>query len=161
MFEWSASFSTQDITTPKASSSSVYYVWQHLKSIGLVTGPGGLFATRLVTESGGLATNPPRYSTLHRGSRQGFVTEGPRQRYVTEGRWGDRHKLPFRVTAIYICLYIYIHIMYRASKGLLHHDSGLPVWTRMVLGAFWDLEAAECMLPDEGFVLMDVKAPSP
>ena len=31
---------------------------QRLKNIGLVTGPGGLFATRLVTESGGLATNP-------------------------------------------------------------------------------------------------------
>ena len=29
------------------------------KNIGLVTGPGGLFAKRLVTESGGLATNPP------------------------------------------------------------------------------------------------------
>ena len=24
------------------------------------------------------------YSTLHRGRRQGFVTEGPRQRFVTE-----------------------------------------------------------------------------
>ena len=48
-------------------------IWQRLKSIGLVTGPGGRFATRLVTESGGPATNPPYdkpiedYSTLHRG----------------------------------------------------------------------------------------------
>ena len=31
----------------------LYYIWQRLKHIGLVTGPGGLFATRLVTESGG------------------------------------------------------------------------------------------------------------
>ena len=75
------------------------YIWQRLKNIGLVTGPGGLFATRLVTESGDLATNPPRdkpiedHSTLHRGLRQGFVTEGPRQRYVTE----DRDKPLFRV----------------------------------------------------------------
>ena len=66
-------------------------IWQRLKNIGLVTGPGGLFATRLVTESGGLATNPPcdkpieDCSTLHRGPRQGFVTEGPRQMFVTEG----------------------------------------------------------------------------
>ena len=37
----------------------VWFKWQRLKNIGLVTGPGGLFATRLVTESGGLATNPP------------------------------------------------------------------------------------------------------
>ena len=48
-------------------------IWQRLKNIGLVTGPGGLFATRLVTESVGLATNPPcdkpieDYSSLHRG----------------------------------------------------------------------------------------------
>ena len=81
-------------------------IWQRLKNIRLVTGPGGLFVTRLVTESGGLATNPPRdkpnedHSTLHRGPRQGFVTEGLRQRYVTEGAGGDRDKSPFRVTAI-------------------------------------------------------------
>ena len=49
----------------------------------LVTGPGGLFATRLATESGCLATNSPcdkpigDYSTLHRGPRQRFETEGP------------------------------------------------------------------------------------
>ena len=75
---------------------------QRLQNIGLVTGPGGLFATRLVTESGGLATNPPcdkDYSTLHRGPPQGFVTEGPRQRFVTEGGRGDRDKPLFRVTA--------------------------------------------------------------
>ena len=54
------------------------YIWQRLRNIALVTGPGGLFATRLVTESGGLATNPPRdkpiedYSTLRRGPRKGL-----------------------------------------------------------------------------------------
>ena len=55
-------------------------IWQCLKNIGLVTGAGGLFATRLVIESGGLATNPPcdkhieDYSTLRTGPRQEFVT---------------------------------------------------------------------------------------
>ena len=84
------------------------YRWQRLKNIGLATGPGGLFATRLVTESGRLATNPPcdkpieDCCTLQRGPRQGFVTEGPRQRYVTQGaRGGDRDKPRFRVTARY------------------------------------------------------------
>ena len=78
------------------------YIRQRLKNIRLVTGPGGLFATKLVTESGVLATNPPKpiedYSTLHRGPRQGFLTEGPRQRYVTEA--GNRDKPLLRVTAI-------------------------------------------------------------
>ena len=32
------------------------HMQQRLKNIGLVTGPGGRFATSLVTESGGLAT---------------------------------------------------------------------------------------------------------
>ena len=70
-------------------------IWQRLKNIGLVAGPGGLFATKLVTESGGLATKPPHdkpiddYCTQqHRGPRQGLVTQGPRRRYVTEGVWG-------------------------------------------------------------------------
>ena len=67
------------------------HIWQRLKNIGLVTGLGGLFATRFVAESGRPATNPhcdkpfPDCSRLHRGPRQGFVTERPRQRYVTEG----------------------------------------------------------------------------
>ena len=39
-------------------------MWQHLKNdIGLVTGPS-LFATRLVAESGSLATNLPATSLL-------------------------------------------------------------------------------------------------
>ena len=86
------------------------YICQRLKNIGLVTGPGGLFATRLVTESGGLATNPPcdkpveDYSTLPytEARDKGLKTEGPRQRYATEGGGGDRDKPLFRVTAIYI-----------------------------------------------------------
>ena len=90
------------------------YICQRLKNIRPVTGLGGLFATRLVTESGGLATNPAcnkpseDCSTLYRGPQQGFVTEGPRQRIVTEEGGGDRDKRLFRVTAISI--YIYIHI---------------------------------------------------
>ena len=83
-----------------------------LKNIGLVAGLGGLFTTRLVTESGGSCENPPcdkpveDYSTLHRAPRQGFVTEGPRQRFVTEG--GDRDKTRFRGTAMYVYMYICI-----------------------------------------------------
>ena len=70
------------------------------------------FATRLVTESGGLATNPPcdkpveDYSTLHRGPRQGFVTEGPRQRFVTEGGGSATNPyfetLPFRYMTVWL-----------------------------------------------------------
>ena len=84
--------------------------WQRLRNIGLLTGPGGLFATRLVAESGGLATNAPcdkpieDYSTLHRGLRQGFVTEGPRQRFATEG--GTATKPYFEILP-----YIYIYTL--------------------------------------------------
>ena len=86
--------------------------------MGLVTGPGGLFATRLVVaESGGLATNPPcdkpveDYSTPDRGPRQGFVKGGPRHKFVTEG--GDRDKPLFRGTAICIYdihIYVYLYV---------------------------------------------------
>ena len=75
-----------------------------------------LSATRLETESGGLATRPPCdksiecYSTLHRGPRQGFVKEGPRHRHVTARGGGDRDKPQFRVTAMYMYIYIYICI---------------------------------------------------
>ena len=84
--------------------------------MGLVIGPGGLFATWLVTESGGLATNPPcdkpidDYSTLHRSPRQGFVTEGPRQRYVTEGVGGGTATNPYFESQPYIYIYIYVYI---------------------------------------------------
>ena len=63
---------------------------------------------------GGLATNTPCHkpiedcSTLHRGPRQGFATEGLRQRFVTAG--GYRDKPLFRATRIYIpCTYIRKH----------------------------------------------------
>ena len=82
------------VCVTKYTDISIYiYIWQRLKNRAC-NRPGGLFATRLVAESGGLATNPPcdkpieDYSSLHRGPRQGFVTEGPRQRYVTEGAGG-------------------------------------------------------------------------
>ena len=56
--------------------------------------PGRPFGDKACNSMRGLATNPPcdkpieDYSTLHRGPRQGFVTEGPRQRHVTEGGGG-------------------------------------------------------------------------
>ena len=66
-------------------------IWQRIKNIGLVTGLGGHFATKVCNRRGWLCDKTLRdkpfedYSTLHRGPRQGFVTEGPRQRLVTEG----------------------------------------------------------------------------
>ena len=99
------------------STNCMYYVCHmRVKNIGLVTGPGGLFATRLVTESGGLATNPPcdkpveDYSTLHRGLRQGFVTEGPRQRFVREGGGTATNPYFEALPYIYIHISTYIHI---------------------------------------------------
>ena len=91
------------------------YIWQRLKSIGLVTGPGGLFAKRLVTQSGGSCDKPSDKpiedcSTVHRGPRQGFVAEGPRQGFVTEG--GDCDKPLFRGTPMYTYIYIHIHTLY-------------------------------------------------
>ena len=91
------------------------YIWLRLKNIGLVPGVGGHFATRLVTESGSLATNPPcdkpieDYSTLHSRPRQGSGTDGPRQRFSTGVGGGgvDGDKPLFRVTAIYIYIYVY------------------------------------------------------
>ena len=90
--------------------------------------PGRPFCDKACSRIGFFATNPPcdkpieDYSTLHRGPRQGFVTQGPRQRYVTEGGGGDRDQAPFRVTAIYmyickyICIYTHIYLEpYRVS----------------------------------------------
>ena len=62
--------------------------------------PGRPFCDKACNKTGGLAPNPPcdkpieDCSTLHRGPRQGFVSEGPRQRLATEG--GDIYtiKLP-------------------------------------------------------------------
>ena len=85
-------------------------MWQRLKNIGLVTGPGGLFATRLATESGGLAANPPcdkpieGYSTLHRAQRPAtrVCNKGPATK-VCNRAGGGRDKPLFRDTAISVC----------------------------------------------------------
>ena len=61
------------------------YTWQRLKNIRLVTGPGGLFATRPVTESGGLAPDPatrvcsrgPATKVCNRGGRGGEPRQTP------------------------------------------------------------------------------------
>ena len=107
------------------------YAYQCLKNIGLVTSRGGLFATGLVTDWGGLATNPPcdkpieDYSTLHRGPRQGFVTESPRERYVTERGGGGRDKPLFRVTAKYLYnTHIHVKIQLRSynMRSTLKHS---------------------------------------
>ena len=99
------------------------YTWQRPKNIGLVIGQGGLFATRLVTESGGLATKPPcdkhieDCSAPHRGPRQG------------SNKGGDRDKSLFRATPIYIytytcacistCVHLCAHILFVALFKLL------------------------------------------
>ena len=66
--------------------------WQRLKNMGLVKGPGSLFATRLVTESGGVATNLPCTCLL---KTTVLYTEGPRHWFVTERGGGDWTKLYF------------------------------------------------------------------
>ena len=78
--------------------------WQRIKKVGLVTGPGGLFATRLVAESGGLATNPScdkpieDYNILQRSAtrvcNRGFT------RKVWNGREGSAAK-PYLKSQLY------------------------------------------------------------
>ena len=105
--------------------------WQRLKNIGLVTGPGGLFATRLETESGGLATNPPcdkpieDYSTLHRGLRQGFVTPGPRQRYVTDGGGGTAPNPYFESQPKLVLEFCNVCVVFFSRDVLLHQFPNL------------------------------------
>ena len=103
------------------------------QNIGVVTGPGGLFATRLVTESWGLATNPScdehieDYSTLRRSPRQGFVTEGPRQRYITEGGEGTATNSYFESRpCMYACMYahVYVCILYVCNNMYACIDGG-------------------------------------
>ena len=104
------------------NKSAMHVFWQRLKNIWLVTGPGGLLATRLVTESGGLATNPPcdkpveDYSTLHRGPRQGFVTEGPRPSFVAEG-WTTTNPYFEALPNMYIRIYMPIHLSVRQGMA--------------------------------------------
>ena len=86
------------------------YIWQRPKNIGLVPSPGGLFATRLVTKSGGIATNPPcdklveDYSTLQQtpATRVGNRRGQPANPYF--------EALPY--------IYIYIHVN-MSGLGLL------------------------------------------
>ena len=81
---------------------------QRLKNISLQQARAA-FLCKACNRIGGLATNPPcdepveDYSTLHRGPRQGFVTEGPRQRFVTEG--GPRQAPISRHCLFYCCHY--------------------------------------------------------
>ena len=54
------------------------------------------------------------YSTLHRGPRQGLVTEGPRQRFVTEGGGpATTRVLIHSHMCVYVCVahvYLYLYI---------------------------------------------------
>ena len=120
--------------------------WQRPTNIGRVTGLDGLFATRLVPESGGLATNPPcdrpieHCSTLHRGTQQVFVTEGPRQRFETEGgtatnpHFGPHPYYLLRMTAVFgLGLGSYHFGAYaHASWGL--KLAGLNLWKPLLEG---------------------------
>ena len=96
-----------------------------LKNIKLITGPGGLLTTRLVTESGGLATNPPcgkpieDYSTLHNGPRQGFVTE-PATKVCYRGGRGGPQQTPISSHS-HICTYKYT--WYPTRNPTSFHDA--------------------------------------
>ena len=82
-----------------------------------VTGLGGLFAARLVTKSGGLATKPPcdsllKTTVLYTEARE---NRGPATKVCNRG--GDRDKPLFLDTATYIYTYIYTYI----SPQLIYH----------------------------------------
>ena len=91
------------------------YIWQCLKNIGLVTGPGGLFATRLATRLRGLATNPPctslfktiKYSTqiATKVCNRGPATKVCNRRGVPRQTPISRHSH----TYIYIYMYTYVY----------------------------------------------------
>ena len=72
------------------------------------------FATRLVVDSGRLATNPPRdkpiedCSTLHRDPRQGFVTGGGRAPQQTELS-GHSHVCAYVEIYTYVCMCAYMY----------------------------------------------------
>ena len=65
-----------------ATRCSSIHICQRITNIGLVTGLGGHFVTKVCNRRGCSATNPSATSplktdiTLHRGPRQRFVTEG-------------------------------------------------------------------------------------
>ena len=65
-------------------------IWAYILPLALQQAWAAISRQRFATD-GGVLRQPPRdkpledYSTLHRGPRQGFVTEGRRQRFVTAG----------------------------------------------------------------------------
>ena len=92
-------------------------------------GPARPFCDKACNRMGGLATNPPcdkpieDCSTLHRGPRQGFVTEGPQQRFVAEGRTATNPDFePYRYIYIYrdrtMHAGVYIHVCFGGSISL-------------------------------------------
>ena len=88
--------------------------------------PGRPFCDKACNRIGRSATKSLRdkpiedYSTLHRGPRQGFVTEGPRQRYVKEGGGGTATNphfesqpymhIHYMCIYTYRCIYMYLHM---------------------------------------------------
>ena len=76
------------------------YMWQRLKSIGLVTGPGGLFATRLVSNRIGGSCDKPSLRQAY--CRLQYSTHRP----ATEG--GGTATNPYFESQRYIYTYIYI-----------------------------------------------------
>ena len=111
------------------------YIWQRIKSIGLVTGLGGHFATKDCSRRGCSATNPSATSPLKTtvlctGPRQGFVTEHPRQRFVTKGGGPATTRV-----LIHSHVYIYIYIHMRVSYTHLSlYFSSFCQYTRMPAG---------------------------
>ena len=93
-------------------------IWQRIQNIGLVTGLGGHFVTKVCSRRGCSATNPSATSplkttVLYTGPRQGFVTEGPRQRFVTEGRGSPATTRVWIHSHIYIYkVHMHIHTMF-------------------------------------------------
>ena len=86
--------------------------------------PGRPFCDKACNKTGDLATNPPcdkpidDCSTLHRGPRQGLVTEGPQQRFVIEGGRGGPRQTPI---SSHSHMYIYIYTdVYRCIYSTLH-----------------------------------------
>ena len=86
-------------------------MWQRLKNIGLVTGPSGLFATRLVTESGALAANPPCDKPI-----ENYSNLGPATKVGNRGGQGRPRQTPISshshiyVYVYIVCIYTHIYI---------------------------------------------------
>ena len=93
----------------------IYCTWQRLKNIGLVTGPRGLFATRLVTDSGGLrqilpATSLLKTTVLYRPATR-VCNTGPATKVCNRvGRGGPRQTHVSSHSHVYIYIYTYLFI---------------------------------------------------